>query len=197
IERWHMHRLTRDQNIEFIRVEHEFARAAIIDRLPEIKDVVRRTLVHIHHSRMVLAAIADQPVRTAREINRQRYATAGDVRHFRSDQRFRIMERGEFGLIELGPPLAEAYLRQARTRTHHNRKRAWADFQIKRTIITGRHLVEFLRAIGNDAREDIQTARRAFRSEEHTSELQSRENLVCRLLLDNKNLEKLPADQKA
>src|SRR5690606_41243493 len=28
--------------------------------------------------------------------------------------------------------------------------------------------------------------RRAFRSEEHTSELQSRENLVCRLLLEKK-----------
>src|SRR5690606_40812461 len=28
----------------------------------------------------------------------------------------------------------------------------------------------------------------AFRSEEHTSELQSRENLVCRLLLEKKNL---------
>src|SRR5690606_42114303 len=29
-------------------------------------------------------------------------------------------------------------------------------------------------------------ARRAMRSEEHTSELQSRENLVCRLLLEKK-----------
>src|SRR5690606_40135607 len=29
--------------------------------------------------------------------------------------------------------------------------------------------------------------RRAARSEEHTSELQSRENLVCRLLLEKKN----------
>src|SRR5690606_41447536 len=28
---------------------------------------------------------------------------------------------------------------------------------------------------------------RTLRSEEHTSELQSRENLVCRLLLENKN----------
>src|SRR5690606_41018232 len=28
---------------------------------------------------------------------------------------------------------------------------------------------------------------RSFRSEEHTSELQSRENLVCRLLLEQKN----------
>src|SRR5690606_40882401 len=28
---------------------------------------------------------------------------------------------------------------------------------------------------------------RAYRSEEHTSELQSRENLVCRLLLEKKN----------
>src|SRR5690606_41793793 len=29
-----------------------------------------------------------------------------------------------------------------------------------------------------------------FRSEEHTSELQSRENLVCRLLLEKKNIKK-------
>src|SRR5690606_39829138 len=32
----------------------------------------------------------------------------------------------------------------------------------------------------------------AVRSEEHTSELQSRENLVCRLLLEKKKKEKLP-----
>src|SRR5690606_41860255 len=31
---------------------------------------------------------------------------------------------------------------------------------------------------------------RAVRSEEHTSELQSREKLVCRLLLEKKNLER-------
>src|SRR5690606_40356974 len=36
------------------------------------------------------------------------------------------------------------------------------------------------------------------RSEEHTSELQSRENLVCRLLLEKKKLiELLPGDNKA
>src|SRR5690606_41940858 len=33
-----------------------------------------------------------------------------------------------------------------------------------------------------------QAHRVAGRSEEHTSELQSRENLVCRLLLENKNI---------
>src|SRR5690606_41365624 len=33
----------------------------------------------------------------------------------------------------------------------------------------------------------IHRARRPGRSEEHTSELQSRENLVCRLLLEKKN----------
>src|SRR5690606_40975065 len=32
-----------------------------------------------------------------------------------------------------------------------------------------------------------EAARQALRSEEHTSELQSRENLVCRLLLEKKN----------
>src|SRR5690606_40578120 len=33
---------------------------------------------------------------------------------------------------------------------------------------------------------NVEVAER-YRSEEHTSELQSRENLVCRLLLENKN----------
>src|SRR5690606_14830418 len=34
--------------------------------------------------------------------------------------------------------------------------------------------------------EQVKIWRRSFRSEEHTSELQSRENLVCRLLLEKK-----------
>src|SRR5690606_41098493 len=36
------------------------------------------------------------------------------------------------------------------------------------------------------AREVLETGYIQFRSEEHTSELQSRENLVCRLLLEKK-----------
>src|SRR5690349_23996317 len=37
-----------------------------------------------------------------------------------------------------------------------------------------------------------QIARRALRSEEHTSELQSRRDLVCRLLLEKKKKERFP-----
>src|SRR5258707_3468368 len=37
------------------------------------------------------------------------------------------------------------------------------------------------------ARHDRRRAARVFRSEEHTSELQSRQYLVCRLLLEKKN----------
>src|SRR5690606_18647027 len=37
--------------------------------------------------------------------------------------------------------------------------------------------------------EDTLEAIREYRSEEHTSELQSRENIVCRLLLEKKNKE--------
>src|SRR2546427_7594544 len=36
-------------------------------------------------------------------------------------------------------------------------------------------------------------AGRLFRSEEHTSELQSQSNLVCRLLLEKKKIVRLPA----
>src|SRR5215203_4379989 len=38
------------------------------------------------------------------------------------------------------------------------------------------------------------TARRTHRSEEHTSELQSRQYLVCRLLLEKKNNQKMRED---
>src|SRR5690606_2649869 len=38
-----------------------------------------------------------------------------------------------------------------------------------------------------------EAGRRGYRSEEHTSELQSRENLVCRLLLEKKNTRKASA----
>src|SRR5690606_40525952 len=36
---------------------------------------------------------------------------------------------------------------------------------------------------------EFQAVKPKYRSEEHTSELQSRENLVCRLLLEKKNIE--------
>src|SRR5690606_39838544 len=40
-----------------------------------------------------------------------------------------------------------------------------------------------------DPAPEVAQVRRPSRSEEHTSELQSRENLVCRLLLEKKNQE--------
>src|SRR5690606_42150247 len=46
---------------------------------------------------------------------------------------------------------------------------------------------ELSRALADPARRELRRARlRADRAEEHTSELQSRENLVCRLLLEKK-----------
>src|SRR2546421_5013553 len=41
------------------------------------------------------------------------------------------------------------------------------------------------------ARDRVRPSRRAARSEEHTSELQSRSDLVCRLLLEKKKLANL------
>src|SRR5690606_30842657 len=40
--------------------------------------------------------------------------------------------------------------------------------------------------VGSDAPQDLSAQAEFARSEEHTSELQSRENLVCRLLLEKK-----------
>src|SRR5690606_41820074 len=51
------------------------------------------------------------------------------------------------------------------------------------------HLVAGLRALGAAAGRLAALARLTTRSEEHTSELQSRENLVCRLPPEKKNAE--------
>src|SRR5436309_11731178 len=54
----------------------------------------------------------------------------------------------------------------------------------RRSVTRGRHQSPLRRR----PRGRAYPARRAgYRSEEHTSELQSRENLVCRLLLEKKN----------
>src|SRR5258707_2782545 len=45
-------------------------------------------------------------------------------------------------------------------------------------------------------RRDIQELPRGFRSEEHTSELQSRQYLVCRLLLEKKKKAPEPANAR-
>src|SRR5690606_41591007 len=64
------------------------------------------------------------------------------------------------------------------------------------TLFRSAHLDHEGRGVGADAPHADQAplalpprgrARGAWRSEEHTSELQSRENLVCRLLLEKKN----------
>src|SRR2546426_5450380 len=47
---------------------------------------------------------------------------------------------------------------------------------------------------GLAARSAVPEAARAFRSEEHTSELQSPCNLVCRLLLEKKKKDKYPQE---
>src|SRR3712207_7264956 len=41
--------------------------------------------------------------------------------------------------------------------------------------------------VGRDGRQEVALVGHAVRSEEHTSELQSRQYLVCRLLLEKKN----------
>src|SRR2546430_12000824 len=54
---------------------------------------------------------------------------------------------------------------------------------------------EQARALGFDEVIDLSTEKLGERSEEHTSELQSQSNLVCRLLLEKKKKEKSAARQ--
>src|SRR5690606_41465057 len=52
--------------------------------------------------------------------------------------------------------------------------------------ITGHYFTSILNLEAQGVSKDDLTVFKYFRSEEHTSELQSRENLVCRLLLEKK-----------
>src|SRR5439155_6612864 len=60
------------------------------------------------------------------------------------------------------------------------------------------HLLAIIKASDRAAsltRQLLAFSRKQFRSEEHTSELQSRGHLVCRLLLEKKKKKHLPTDK--
>src|SRR5436309_15888427 len=62
------------------------------------------------------------------------------------------------------------------------------EFEARHVVETGTQLVERSSAIAAAVAAGDLAVVGATRSEEHTSELQSRENLVCRLLLEKKKL---------
>src|SRR5690606_40367313 len=59
---------------------------------------------------------------------------------------------------------------------------------VHREVLGGRHRLQVTRIVALQAAHERHASawRSCARSEEHTSELQSRENLVCRLLLEEK-----------
>src|SRR5436309_12522647 len=64
----------------------------------------------------------------------------------------------------------------------------WDDVLLVKEVVVGRN-TQILSELGSHAHSDFARGCPRFledRSEEHTSELQSRENLVCRLLLEKK-----------
>src|SRR5206468_11236804 len=74
--------------------------------------------------------------------------------------------------------------RRALLKAEHDR----ADYSRCQTVGFSRHGVRLVNKGGNAAHPPGQYRRcRSERSEEHTSELQSRSDLVCRLLLEKKN----------
>ncbi len=79
------------------------------------------------------------------------------------DQRTRLVQRQERGIVEPGGAAAKADLRQARAGAHDDRKSARADLQIERPGIARRHMVELAGAVGDDASEDVEPAGRGFR----------------------------------
>src|SRR5256885_8507764 len=65
----------------------------------------------------------------------------------------------------------------------------WTDFDFKRSVVLIQRSAvgKRLNKLKTEYSQDEVPVERGFRSEEHTSELQSPCNLVCRLLLEKKN----------
>src|SRR5690606_41180219 len=93
------------------------------------------------------------------------------------------------------PPGPEVEFIAARNHSPWMRSRPHREMPVHRTERTGASIPESLLgepqqrlqlwSLREMSTDDDQS--RGCRSEEHTSELQSRENIVCRLLLDKKN----------
>src|SRR5690606_41566583 len=99
-------------------------------------------------------------------------------RHHRALHSFPTRRSSDLGRVRSG---THARLRGARRRLH-DRIAAATSRSSGRPVAASPHLQE-LRYPGRAAHVGV-------RSEEHTSELQSRENLVCRLLLEKKKKKK-------
>src|SRR5690606_24607193 len=116
IERRDMHGLARDEDVELVRIEDQLVAATAEQRLPEIVDVVLVLAIDVDVGGVVLAAIADEPVRAgALEVDGKRDAAAGDVRRLAGDERVRGVQRQQLAFAEQGVAAAETDLRQART----------------------------------------------------------------------------------
>src|SRR5256886_9562814 len=91
------------------------------------------------------------------------------------------------------PPRSTLFPYTTLFRSRDERVRARVeDLQVARPHFDS--LIEHVRAaevliVQPRIRHDVHDAEVLLRSEEHTSELQSQSNLVCRLLLENKNIE--------
>ena len=73
----HLYRLAGHKDIELVRIENEFGRAAPVERLPEIENIERIALVNVDDGGVALGSEADQPVAAfAQKVDRQRHAFA-------------------------------------------------------------------------------------------------------------------------
>ena len=83
----------RHEDIELVGIEDQFLAVSHMQRLPEIEHVERVAPVDIDDGGMVFAAIADEAVGVARQIDRDGDAGMGDDRAVAGHQHLALMQR--------------------------------------------------------------------------------------------------------
>ncbi len=156
--------LSGDENVELVRIEDQFVAAHGVDRLPEVMQSCRPLRSTFDDCPCeCLPAIADQAFGAlAFEIDGEGNTGAGDIRLAGGTRPSLACRLFTSCSVRSALPMRKRICdRREPRRTTIGKVRG--EISDRAAVIASRDLVEFLRAIGNHAGEDIEAACRAFR----------------------------------
>src|SRR5215831_6174295 len=158
----HLDSFLRGQDVEFAGIENQAAVVPCPDWLPEFRDVVAGTAIHVDDASVTLGAVTDEFVGTeADEIDSDRNAIE-KVGSLIVDEALPPVHRRQRLVRQNCLSPAKPELRQARPFAHQHREGTWADLGVKRTVVAGIDAVESPGLICNHPGEDVEPAGRTF-----------------------------------
>src|SRR6185437_10963778 len=150
----------------------------------------------VDQARVVLRAIADQPAGACtRHVDGDGHAVADVLLGQRADEAVHALQRAHLRIGYRRRAAANAKLAQARSRAHQNAERARGHLGVQRTAVLLGHAVELRAVVGDEPREDVETAGGAFRIADRGHPMAQSEAFEQRHDVDAAALEHRPVRQ--